>query len=204
MIPFALKKFISKLRHRTPTGAGYISWHARIEGKGAINVGAHSFIARDAWLHSRTPKCNITIGEYSSVESYARLVTQDGGHIKIGDHTKVDSFCVIYGHPGSVEIGSYVRMATHIVIVPANHKFAGTGMIYGQGDTSEGVVIEDDVWIGSGVIILDGVRIGAHSVIGAGSVVTKSVPPQSVVVGVPAKVIKTRTDSETPSEEGMK
>ncbi|MFM6647643.1 MAG: DapH/DapD/GlmU-related protein [Microcystis panniformis] len=61
-----------------------------------------------------------------------------------------------------------------------------------QGETKQGIVIEDDVWIGCGCKILDGINIGKSSVIGAGSVLTKDVEPYSVVVGVPGKVIKKR------------
>ncbi len=64
-----------------------------------------------------------------------------------------------------------------------------------QGGTSEGIIIEDNVWIGAGVIILDGVRIGANAVLGAGSVVTKDIPPDAVCVGVPAAVIRQRGET---------
>ena len=194
MIPFFAKKFLSKLRHPQPKGEGYISWHARVEGEGQrnISVGAHSYVARDAWLHARTKQCSITIGKYSSVNPYSKLVTEHGGRIKIGDHCKVDSFSVLYGSPGGLTIGDYVRMAVNVTIVTSNHKFEGEGRQYGQGQTSEGVTIGNDVWVGAGAIILDGVTVGDHSVIGAGSVVTKDVPENSVVAGVPAKVIKVR------------
>ena len=194
MIPFFAKKFLSRLRHPQPKGEGYISWHARVEGEGQrnISVGAHSYIARDAWLHSRTKNCSITIGKYSSVNPYTKLVTEHGGSIKIGDHCKVDSFSVLYGSPGGLVIGNHVRMAVNVTIVTSNHKFGEPGQIYGQGQITKGVTIGDDVWIGAGVIILDGVTIGSHSVIGAGSVVTKDVPENSVALGVPAAVVKTR------------
>ena len=65
-----------------------------------------------------------------------------------------------------------------------------------QGTSRKGVVIENGVWIGSGAKVLDGVKIGENSVIAAGSIVTKSVPPFTVYGGVPAKLIKTRNDEE--------
>lgn len=84
-------------------------------------------------------------------------------------------------------------IAAHTVIIPADHEYGDleTPIMY-QEEIRKGIKIEDDVWIGCGVRILDGVVIGKGSVVGAGSVVTRSVPPFSVVVGVPAKVIKCR------------
>jgi acetyltransferase-like isoleucine patch superfamily enzyme len=64
-----------------------------------------------------------------------------------------------------------------------------------QGITAEGITIEDDVWLASNVVVVDGVTIGKGSVVGAGAVVNKSLPPYSVAVGVPAKVVKDRREA---------
>jgi acetyltransferase-like isoleucine patch superfamily enzyme len=86
-----------------------------------------------------------------------------------------------------------VRIAANTTIIPANHNFSNLEKpIRKQGLTKEGIKIEDDVWIGSGCRILDGVKIGKGAVIGAGSVVTSSVPSNTVYGGVPAKHIKDR------------
>ena len=120
-----------------------------------------------------------------------------GGWILLGDDCSVNAYSVLYGS-GGLEIGNDVRIAAHTVIVPSNHKFSDPcNSIKNQGLTLKGIVIEDDVWIGSGARVLDGVRIGQGSVIGAGSVVTKSTAANSVNVGVPARCIRLRT-KETP------
>ena len=96
---------------------------------------------------------------------------------------------------GGIEIGSNVLIGPHCIIQSQNHVFEDvTKPICLQGYVRKPVKIEDDCWIGARVIILPGVHIGRGSVIGAGSVVTKSIPPYSVAVGSPARVIRSRLD----------
>jgi acetyltransferase-like isoleucine patch superfamily enzyme len=115
-----------------------------------------------------------------------------GGVISIGDNCSINPYTIIYGH-GNTSIGSNVLIAGHCMIIPANHNYKNHEIpIQHQGLTAKGIVIEDDVWIGNGCSILDGVTIGAGSVVAAGSVVTKSISPNSVVGGVPAKLLKIR------------
>lgn len=133
----------------------------------------------------------ISIGAHTRIHANAMLITY-GGDIELGRNCSINPFCVLYGL-GGLRIGNDVRIAAHTVIVPANHTFADLDVpICNQPETKEGVVIEDDVWIGAGCRILDGVRIGRGSVIGAGAVVTRSIPAMSVAVGVPARVIRSR------------
>jgi acetyltransferase-like isoleucine patch superfamily enzyme len=90
-----------------------------------------------------------------------------------------------------VTIGSHVNLAQGITVTALNHNFTDTEKrIDEQGVSTSPVTIEDDIWIGANATILSGVKIGQHSVIAAGAVVTKDVPPHSLVAGVPAKVIK--------------
>ena len=148
-------------------------------------------IDRGVVLNCDVEDAQIHIGDGTFIREGAMLLTY-GGDISIGKKCSVHPYCVFYGQ-GGLTIGDYVRIATHTVIVPANHNFDDLDeFILNQGSTRQGVVIEDDVWIGAGVKILDGCRIGRGSVIGAGTVVTKSVEPYSVVVGVPGKVIRKR------------
>jgi acetyltransferase-like isoleucine patch superfamily enzyme len=134
---------------------------------------------------------NITIGDRTQIHDFSQLRCY-GGDIKIGSDCSVNSFCILYGH-GKLTIGNNVRIAAHVVIIPANHKFEDPEtLIMNQGETRKGIKIEDDVWIGAGSIILDGVTIGKGSVVGAGSVVSKNVPSYCVVAGVPAKKIRDR------------
>jgi acetyltransferase-like isoleucine patch superfamily enzyme len=91
-----------------------------------------------------------------------------------------------------VVIGDRVYTSPFTQIIAVNHVFTEPDRPFiDQGITAEGIVIEDDVWLGAGAIITDGVRVGKGAVVAAGAVVTRDVPPHSVVGGVPAKLIKT-------------
>jgi len=135
---------------------------------GKISIGARTFIDRGV------------------------IIRPLGGRVEIGDDCSVNAYSVLYGG-GGLEIGKGVRIASHTVIVPSNHEFSDPEKpIKDQGLRFKGILIEEDVWIGAGVKILDGVVIRAGSVVGAGAVVTKSTQPFSVVAGVPAKIIRSR------------
>lgn len=115
-----------------------------------------------------------------------------GGKISIGKNCSVNPYCVLYGH-GGLLIGNGVRIATHSVFIPSNHNFSDPDLfIYQQGETMKGICVEDDVWFGAGVRVLDGVIVGRGSVIGAGAVVNRTLSASGVYVGVPAKKVSER------------
>jgi acetyltransferase-like isoleucine patch superfamily enzyme len=155
-----------------------------------ISIGRGTKIADGAVVSTETWG-EIIIGERCEIYRGALLLTY-GGRIKIGDDCSVNPYSVLYGH-GGLTIGNGVRIAAHTVIIPANHGFSDVSRpIYQQSSSKKGIVIEDDVWIGTGVRILDGVTIRTGAVIGAGAVVTKDVPPFTVNAGVPSRVIADR------------
>ena len=131
----------------------------------------------------------MSIGINSVVKCNSVIQTGPGGRISIGDNCSINYNCVLYGHFGLI-IGNDVRIGAGTVIIPANHKFETKCIITSQGIQGSGITISDDVWIGANCSILDGVSIGRHSVVAAGSVVTRDVPSCTVVAGIPAKVIK--------------
>lgn len=118
------------------------------------------------------------------------LVRSFNYSISIGENTTINRNTVV---EGQVTIGANCSIAPNVVIVGQNHNFSDKSQIIkAQGNSSKGIVIQDDVWIGANASILDGVTIGEGAIVAAGAVVTKDVAPYSIVGGVPAKLLKTR------------
>lgn len=112
--------------------------------------------------------------------------------IKIGSNISVQRYVEMHGE-GGITIGNYVQIGHYVMVFTTNHKYSDPNkFIWDQGVVRKPVVIEDGVWIGAGSIILPGVTIGKGSIVAAGSVVTKDIQNNSVVGGVPAKLIKKR------------
>lgn len=143
----------------------------------------------------RSMRGEIRVGADTVIDKGA-IIRAHGGQVSIGDNCSINPYCVLYGH-GDLTVGNGVRIAAQTVIIPANHLFADPAVpIYRQGESKLGISIGDDVWIGTGARILDGVSVGAGCVIGAGAVVTKSTEPYCVYTGVPAIKVKKRTQAE--------
>lgn len=139
----------------------------------------------------------ISIGKRTSLDRGV-ILRAYGGVIRIGSDCSINPYAVIYGDGGLV-IGNGVRIAAHTVIVPADHIFSDPDkFIFEQGESRLGITIEDDVWLGAGVRVLDGVNIKKGTVVGASAVVTKSTEPFGVYVGIPAKKISSRLNSPRP------
>jgi len=144
--------------------------------QGRIEIGEGSVVAAGVLLQG-----NVAVGRKSSIQAYANIVG--------------------YGGPdeesGRITIGNGVRIASHTIMIAGNHRFEDmTRPIHQQGMRLAPIVIEDDVWIAARVNIMAGVTIGTGSVIAAGAVVTKDIPPYSIAAGVPAAVIKQRGKQE--------
>lgn len=191
LIKIPLKKFICLLR-RVKSGTNtFISFKAGIKKPENITLGSNVVIENYARLECIGRSSALNIGDCTFIRPYA-LIKADGGKVTIGQRCTINDFSFLNG-VGDIVIGNDVHIASHVVIVSMNHIFKDPAkLIAEQGSSKIGITIEDDVWIGTSVLILDGVTIGKGSVIAAGAVVTKSVPPYSVAAGVPASVIKKR------------
>lgn len=178
---------------------GRVSFRAKIEGvRKNILIRSGACVREQAWLNCMDEGSSIEIGEGTLIMPYAKLVAGERGSIKIGRGCTVHSFNVLYGFTGGLKIGNNVRTGVNVNMISANHGFDDPTLSPNdQGSTSKGIVIGDNVWIGTGVILLDGVEIGENAVLGAGAVVTKSMPADSVCVGVPARAVRQRGEKPT-------
>lgn len=128
-----------------------------------------------------------SLGHNSVIESYS-CINNAVGDVIIGNHTRIGIHNTIIG---PVTIGNHVNLAQGITVTALNHNFSDTTKrIDEQSISTKHVTIEDDVWIGANAVILPGVTIGQHAVVAAGAVVTSDVPANTVVGGVPARIIK--------------
>lgn len=141
---------------------------------------------RTRYLSRHCAKVGKNLILYEGIKIHGAAGLTVGNNVSMNDEVWINA-------SGGVEIGNNVLIGPKTVIHSANHRYEDPHVpIRFQGHIHKKVVIEDDVWIGGGVIILPGVRIGRGSIVGAGSVVTKDVAPYTVVVGVPARRIKER------------
>lgn len=142
-------------------------------------------------------KDNLTIGNNVSIGAFSRLVistsyNNPGEYIRIGNNVGLGEFAYL-GGGGGLEIGDGCIIGQYLSCHPENHLYGDpTIEIRFQGTTRNGITIGNNCWIGSKVTVLDGVRIGSGCVVAAGSVVNKDMPENSIVAGVPARVIKCR------------
>ncbi len=138
---------------------------------------------------------SIDIGENTFIRSFAMLNSgPPDGFIKVGSNSGIGQSTIIYGN-GGVNIGSHVMVAGQCFIIASSHRYGLSNIpIKDQGCTAKGITIGDNVWIGAGCKILDGVTVGNDAVIAANAVVNKNVESGTIVGGVPAEVIG-RVDS---------
>jgi len=113
----------------------------------------------------------------------------NGCNIIMKDHANIGDYASLGGPHATITIGKHVMMGSHCNIISQNHKYLEEGY---DGFEGKDVLIDDYAWIGNRVIILSGVRIGKHAIIGAGSVVPKDIPDYAIAVGNPAVVKKYR------------
>ena len=138
----------------------------------------------DVWQIGVPGGDNVCIGENTVIS----------GGVQIGNNTSINSnVSVTASPPSQIIIGDDCLIAQNVVIRSDDHRFDDVDrLIRRQGRVGANIRIENDCWIGANAVVLKGVHLGAHCVVGAGAIVTKSFPPYSVIVGNPAKLLKSR------------
>lgn len=165
--------------------------------KSKIIIGKRCKIEENVLIHT-VSKQGIIIGDDVTICYGAHIrpsgywSREIGEGIKIGNNSSIGAYSYI-GCAGYIQIGDDVMIGPRISLLAENHVYNDTNRpISEQGVVRKGIEIQNGVWIGANVSVLDGVTIGAGSVVAAGAVVTKDIKPYTVVGGVPAKVIKYR------------
>jgi acetyltransferase-like isoleucine patch superfamily enzyme len=158
-------------------------------------VGADCFISRLASVQNE----KLELGPRSYIAAGAYLTDS----LRAGRDCTINAYTVVRG---TIELGDAVRIGAHTSLLGFNHTMTDPDVeVFRQPVTSRGIRVGDDVWIGSHVVIVDGVTVGDRAVIAAGAVVTKDVPPGAVVGGNPARVLKWRVpgpaaDASSPAD----
>jgi acetyltransferase-like isoleucine patch superfamily enzyme len=179
--------------------AGYISPTATIHHKN-LTVGKHVFLGDGVTIFARSGDESIVLGDEVSINQDTIIEMGQGGSLIIGAGTTIQPRCQFSAYKGAIRIGEGVQIAPNCAFYPYNHGMSLAKPMKEQELLSKGgITLDDDVWLGYGVIVLDGVRIGKGAVIGAGSVVNRDIPEGAIAVGVPAKVVKSRDDMKQAS-----
>jgi acetyltransferase-like isoleucine patch superfamily enzyme len=133
------------------------------------------------------PYNKFELGNYSTIEDFC-TINNGVGDVRIGNETRIGIANVVIG---PVQVGNNVIFAQNIVMSGLNHEYKDINIPISKQDVSTALItVEDDCWIGANAVLTAGITIGKHSVIAAGAVVTKNIPPYSIAVGNPARVIK--------------
>ena len=159
-----------------------------------INIGDNVIIDDDCTLDGKGENNQgINIGDYVTIGRFSSLVCKDadisiGSHVNIGTNVKI-----IAANKGKIEIGDSIDIGSGCHFSGGSYDYSDADQLPStQRIETKGITLEDLAWIGAGVIILDGVRIGTKSIVGAGAVVTADIQEKSIASGVPAKVKRSR------------
>ena len=187
--PYKGRIYLSRLNSR-----GYIAPKASIYHDD-LHLNNNVFIGDRVVIYKTKDGGPVKIGKGTHIHCDTIIETGSGGRLTIGANTSIQPRCQFSAYKGSIVIGCGVQIAPNCAFYPYNHGFASAELIKKQSlQTKGGILISDDAWLGFGVIVLDGVKIGKGAVVGAGSVVTHEVPDGAIAVGVPARVVRMRAD----------
>lgn len=186
-----LRPFVSRAN-----GLIFLGKRVRIRAPGSLKLGRSVSIHDNVYLDAISSQ-GVTLGDNVTIRENVILectgvLRFPGEGLAIGNNVGISQHCFI-GARGFIKIGNNVQFGPSVTLYSENHNFEDPDiLIRDQGVRRQGIIIEDDCWLGTGSKVLDGVVVGKGSIVAAGAVVTQSVPAYSIVAGVPAKVIKQR------------
>jgi len=171
-----------------------------------IRLGYGTYLDQGVYLHACPNGIQIGAGTlvmHGSVLHVYNFREIPHSGIRIGRDSLIGEYNVLRGQ-GGITIGDRVYTSPLVQLLAVNHVFDDpTRPFVEQGITAQGIVVEDDVWIGAGAILTDGVRVGRGAVVAAGAVVTQDVRPHTVVAGVPARVVREISSDEAAPRESQ-
>jgi acetyltransferase-like isoleucine patch superfamily enzyme len=178
------------------TTKGYIHPEAEIIDVD-LRLGANVFIGERAIIACWKGDGFVELLDRVTINRDCSLEVIEGGSIIIGPHVGIENGCVFFSALNPIIIRERAEIAPYCAFYSYDHGISPDKPISDQGLTSKGpIVVEEDAWLGVGVTVLSGVRIGRGAVVGAGSVVAHDIPDGAVAVGAPARVVKYRKDLE--------
>ncbi|MBP6016207.1 MAG: acyltransferase [Candidatus Promineofilum sp.] len=190
----------SRLWLRECKGALFVGKAVSLQHPQMISVGRsviiEDYVRIDALSHwGVVLGNNVTIAKFTTIQCTG-VIRSLGSGLRIGNNSAIGAYSFL-GAQGGITIGDDVIMGPRVSFHAENHRYEDLDIpIRLQGENRQGIVVENDCWIGAGAIILDGVRIGSGAIVAAGSVVTKEVPAFAIVAGSPARIIKQRKGTE--------
>jgi len=153
----------------------------------------------DGPVHSH-PGTRLDLGEHCRIGRDVFFESRDRGRITLGSHVRLNAGCTLVSY-SALSIGDDTLVGEYVSIRDADHGSEPGTLIREQPHRTSPIRIGRDVWIARGTVILKGVTIGDGAIIGANSVVSRDIPPNTIAVGAPARVIRTRGPGEQVSEQ---
>lgn len=194
---WALRGSWRRLFFKQAQGLVFVGAYVKIRYPHHLSVGKNFIVEDGAEIMALSQEgivCgnNVTVGAYAAIKPTNYYGRDLGIGLTIGDNSNIGRYCYI-GCSGRINIGKNVMMGPRVGLFAENHNFDDEQtLLRDQGVTRAPIIIGDNCWIASSATILAGVTVGEGCVIAAGAVVTKDIPPFSVVAGAPAKVIRQR------------
>ena len=176
-----------KLKNRVWAEEWQKEYQAYLMSMETVEIGENCFISPLAHIFAE-PGRKITIGDNTFIAADCTL----HGPLEIGNEVAINHHCILDGGRAGIKLHNQVRIAAYCHLYAFDHGMDLAEPIYQQPVSSKGIEIEKDVWLGAHVGIKDGVKVGAHAVVGMNSMVTKDVLEREVMVGNPAKMIRYR------------
>lgn len=171
---------------------GFVSPRARLAHE-RLKLGFNCFLGDQVLIYQDGADSSIEFGDRVHIHEQTILQTGDKVNISIGADTHIQTGCQFSAYMADIVVGRGVEMAPRCALYSYNHAMDPDRPIRQQPLISRGAIrIEDDAWLGYGVVVLDGVTIGAGAVVAAGSVVSNNIPANAIAGGIPARVIRSR------------